>query len=239
MRIVSFILAGICCVVVFSCKKNSGPLILPSSVNVINAIPSSNPIIPVFGTKDAIQYFSTAQSISYQGFWHYSPPVGSNDLYVVQVADTTSVDLKAALFNGQLNLEEGTIYSLFLAGDTAKVDTMLVKDIVPTYADSSAGVRFINLIPGTPMISVNLTGSPSAIEFKDLGYKTLSSFRKYAADNSVGGSYTFDVRDESSGTLITQVQWSYIVFRNNTLVISGSNSTANGLNVQVFQTNNY
>lgn len=223
--------------IVLSCHK-SNTLVAPASLNIVNAIGSSQYIIPVLGTTDSIQYFSSAAQIWYPSTLLYSPLSGANTIYVVQGNDTS--DPKQRLFNGTLNLTAGGIYSFFLSGDTTKADALLVQDQIPYHADSSVGIRFINLSPGSQAISVNLAGNdPTQTEFSGLGYQQISAFKTYPAGSNVGGSYTFEIRDQASGNLLGSYGWGYTLYKNNTIVISGSEDPASSTPFTVFSVNNY
>lgn len=223
---------------ILGCHKSSTP-VAPVSLNVVNAIATSQPIIPVLGTTDTILYFSNALSIGYGATQLYSPLSGPTILYVVQGTDT--VPSKEKLFNGTLNLVAGGIYSFFLAGDTTKADTLLVQDHIPLYSDSSAGLRVVNLSPGSQPISITLNGNPaSQMEFSGLGYKQISSFKTYAANSSVvNNQYVFVIRDQASGDSLTTYTWNYPLFKNNTLVIAGSEDPTSSTPLLVFSVNNY
>jgi hypothetical protein len=228
---------------IFSCcRKTGGQLISPASLNIINAIPSSQPVIAVLGTEQAIQYFASAPTVSYGSAQLYSPQSGKNTLYIVQATDTTEINPKTEMFNGVLKLAPGGIYSFFLAGDTTAVDTLFVQDNIPYYgSDSSAGVRFVNLSPGSLPMTVTIEGNPiTQTEFSGLAYKTVSTFKTYLANSSVpNSSYMFVVRDQATGDSLTSFSWNYTTFKNNTLVLSGSEAAGASIPLQVFQYNNY
>ena len=221
------------------CHKSNNTITAPASLNIINAIATSQYVIPVLGTTDSIQYFSSAQSIYYGSTQLYSPISGANIIYVVQGTDTA--DPKQRLFNGTLNLLAGGIYSFFLSGDTTKADTLFVQDNIPYHADSAVGVRFVNLSSGSQPISVNLAGNlPTQTEFSGLGYRQASSFKTYVANSSIAGDqYVFEIRDQASGNLLSTYTWYYTRYKNNTLVISGSEDPASSTPLQVFSVNNY
>jgi hypothetical protein len=219
-----------------SCRKTGQGVTAVASVNIVNAISDSYPIIPVLGTYDSIEYFSTALSIPALSSALYSPPGGAVPIYVVQGADTTEINSKFELFNGALNIKAGSIYSFFLAGDTLSPDTLFVQDLVPNYSDSSAGVRLVNLLFGSPQLSVDIQGSSGPAEFSGLAYKQLSPFAKFAANSAVGGSYIFEVRDQASDSLLTTYQWNYTLYKNNTIVVAGSHNAGN---IQVFMYNDF
>ncbi|SRR5579862_1537727 len=223
-----------------ACHKSGSVTVAPTALNIINAIPNSQPIIPILGTQAPIQYFGNAQSIGYTGSAVYSPLNGSNTLYIVQNTDTTAIDPKFELFNGTIDLAAGGIYSFFLAGDSVAPDTLFVQDQIPAYSDSSAGVRFVNLTTGSMPMSVTIEGNPATqAEFSNLAYKTVSSWKKYLSSSAVPGYYNFTIRDELTGDSLTSFSWNYALFKNNTLVISGSEVIGSNEPIQVFQMNNF
>jgi hypothetical protein len=63
------------------------------------------------------------------------------------------------------------------------------------------GLRFVNISKGSGPVSVNLAGQANGSEVEGLAYKNVSSFKKYKAGSGVS-SYTFEFRDEVTGTLI-------------------------------------
>jgi Domain of unknown function (DUF4397) len=226
--------------IAISCHKSSGGTSSPASLNIINAIPTSQPIIPVLGTTDTIQYFDNAPTVSYGSSQLYSPLSGRNSLYIVQFTDTLQINSKVDMFSGTLNLHAGGIYSFFLTGDTTAVDTFFVQDQIPAYSDSTAGVRFVNLSPGSGTMTVNLQGNPaSQTEFTNLGYKQISAFKAYPANSSVPGNYTFVVHDPVSGDSVVYT-WGYSLYKNNTIVIAGSeNPSSSDYPINAFQVNNF
>jgi len=189
----------------------------PVSINVVNAMATSEPIVPVFGATSSLKYFSISQSIGYGSSIVYSPQSGQVQLSLVQISDTSDV-----LYKGTFDTSPGSVYSFFIAGDVLKPDTLWVRDVVPFYSDSSAGVRFVNLSQSSGPISINLEGNPpSQNEFDGLRFRQISSFKKYAAGANMPGAYTFEIRDQASNDLLTTVTWEYTRFRNTTYVISG------------------
>ena len=224
-----------------ACHKSTTE-VAPASLNIINAIADSQAVIPILNADQPTNYFVNAEAISYTNAHLYSPPSGSTFINIAQITDTVQVSPKFDLFSGTFNLLPGAIYSLFLTGDTTALDTMFVRDnIPPYYTDSLAGVRFVNLSPGSLPISITIEGNPSSqTEFSGVGYKSITSFKTYAANNSVANSsYLFVVRDQATGDSLASYSWSYTLFKNNTLIISGSESSSSTTPLQVFQMNNY
>jgi len=217
-----------------SCHK-SGDAGGTVSLNVVNAMAKSNPIIPVIGSDAGITFFKTAQTVTYGNAQFYSPYSGTNPVYIASGADSSR-----RFFSGNFNLSPGKIYSFFLAGDTTKPDTLFIQDDIPVYADSAAGIRLVNLMPDSKGVKVNITGNAGTqMEFSDLGYRQTSPFKKYAATAGVSGSkYVFEVRNQAD-SLLTTYTWSYTRYKNNTLVLAGSAVKGSGTAFKVFLVKNY
>src|SRR6202035_4283604 len=179
-------------------------------------------------TTTPLQFYASANQIPYSGFWESGSHVGSVSLSLSQISDTMT-----ALWSGKLNLQLESIHTLFLFGDTTAVDTVLTTDVIPYYSglDSVAGVRFINLYSGSLPMSINIQGNPGTqTEFNNLGYKQITAFKSYNANSSVPGNYTFEIRDQTSDSVLTTYVWNYNFQKNNTIVISGP--VSGGLNVR-------
>jgi hypothetical protein len=95
------------------------------------------------------------------------------------------------------------------------------------------------LSSGSQPISINLAGNDaSQMEFNPIGYKQITAFKTYP-DTCGISSYNFEVRDKATDNLLTTFQWSFSLFKNNTLVISGSEDPASSTPISVFAVNNY
>ena len=217
-----------------SCKK-SDTVPVPAAVNIVHAIANGKPIIPVFSNDD-IQYFFSAATINYGAAVVYYPNSGVQPLYVVKSTDTLT-----RIYNDEVTLEDGHIYSLFFAGDTSKPEAVLVQDEIPAYADSTAGVRLINLSPASAPIKVNIKGKGAAqTEFSNIGYKQISDFKPFAATTNINGSrYIFEIRDQASDSLLLTYTWDYALFKNNTLVFSGAVLAGKPASLTIFPVNNF
>jgi len=237
--IYGFLLLLVSSGLVSSCHKSSGANVGPASLNVVNAMTASSGIIPVFSTANLSQYMAFVPPVGNKKSALFSPLSGADTLLLVQPTDTAPKP--RWLFNGILNLEAGGIYSLFVAGDSTKIDTMFVRDNIPYYTDSSAGCRFVNLSPGSQPFTITLKGNPaSQQEFGPLGYKNISSFKKYVANSTVPKSvYNFVIRSQA-GDSLTSFTWTYSIGKNNTIVISGiQGSAVQSLKLGAFAVNNY
>lgn len=138
------------------------------------------------------------------------------------------------LINLDIEFPNGYIGSLFIAGTLDKPDTLLVKD-QPVYfppADSSMGLRFVNLAQGGLPVSVNIKGQANGTEVNSLPFKAITAFKRYAANAAVS-SYVFEFRNSGTGELLTSFTISNVNnpgtaspnlwrYRNFTLVLCGA-----------------
>lgn len=221
-------------VVGMSCKKESNKTYSTSSITVINGIQGGPSIVATF--SDTIMPFYLNQSpISYGSGKEYGISSGSTPLMIVSSDDTSR-----PFCSGPINLKPGEIYSLYVAGQGKAVDTLLMQETIPVYNDSVSGGRFVNLSAGSLTVSVNLQGnSTTQAEFSNLEYKKVSAFKSYSANSAAPGNYIFEVHDQATGDLLTTFQWNYTLFKNSTLVISGSTDPASPTPISVFPVNNF
>jgi hypothetical protein len=207
-----------------SCSKQTSVSPYPvASLNVVNVLPNSAPLILVQGPiSSVIGDFSNIGPLSYASTAVLTPRSGSETLYVLQSnADTATIGSKGPdfMFNGVLNFKPGSLYSLFITGtDTTNPDFLFVQDVLPVIADSSVGIRFVNLSTGSNPISINLEGNANGSEVANLPYKGITNFKKYI-NNSTTIDYLFVVRDASSGDSLTQFDF----------LASGSSNNGYGL----------
>jgi hypothetical protein len=150
----------------------------------------------------------------------------------------------------QTSTENGEVYSVFLAGQAPTFESVFVKENLPErYADSTIGVRIINLSPNSTPINVTLASANTINVFSDVSYKQISDFAKFPLRTVIPtGSATFQIRD-AAGTLLatytipTSVNSLYPGitialqrFKNITLVIKGLMGTTGSDGFGVFPT---
>jgi hypothetical protein len=232
MKNVLFILAA--AVVLYSCGKsnNSNPTV--SAFNIINAVNNSQGIIPNFGDSSIV--YATHQQVPYASSYLFSPSTGTSPLTLVQATDTSHI-----FFSGNFKLIPGGIYSLFVSGDTLTgTDTLYSVDNIPYYpvTDSVIGIRFVNLSKASLPMSVNIQGTPTPIA-NNLTYRQLTAFQTLPAILSVGGSYTFEVRDAVSDSLLTTYTLNFSPLKSQTLVIAGQELVNATVPLNMFSVNNY
>lgn len=226
-----------------SCKKDVIPQQSVSAVTVVNAVAGSSSLLADFSGSRPYVYFNNAPQIGYSSSHEYAIASGTVPAVVYQTSDTSH-----ALYKQSMTLTPRGIYSLFLAGtDPANPDALLTTDNIPAYnaSDSLAGVRFINLSPGTT-VSVDLQGAANGSEASSLAYKSLTAFKSYKATYKID-NYTFEFRDAGTGDLLATYTMSGINNgtgtntstnqwrnRNVTIVLSGLPGSQNA-----FEVNNY
>lgn len=200
-------------ILILSCTKDKT---LPgsSSLTVINAVVNSNQLVTNFSNDYTLPgYYKNAQKLSYGS---YSSTVnvfgsfsGATNLTLYQIPDTMPHSIP--LYNLALSLPVASIHTLFLTGLATAPDTLFTTDQPPYHsaADSTVGVRFVNLSPGSNPVNITLSTSTTVNEFNNITYKGLSTFKNYPAISSVS-SYTFQFRDATTNAVIASFTMSGI-----------------------------
>lgn len=144
------------------------------------------------------------------------------------------------VLNMTLQLQKDALYTLFVAGTTSALDTVLVKENLPVIPvkDSVSAVRFVNLMSGAP-VSVNLKGQPHGSAIQSLPYKGISAYAHYPIRHYIT-RYEFEVRDVATGNLLVTyvdeqaapnesgaLNW---LSKARTHVIGGTRGTTTGVN---------
>ena len=225
-----------CCL---SCKKefNNVKTVPISAITIVNAVVNANPLVADFSGADSVAaFYSTTTQIGYGSFYEYSLPSSKTPAAVYQLSDTTN-----PFYKETINLQPDGVYSLFLSGaDTNHVDTLLTQDNPPYHsnADSTAGIRFVNLSTGSSPISIDIQGESNGSEASSLAYQAITNFKNYPATQEVT-QYNFEIRDAASGNLITTYTYTTAPFQNITIAIIGSEDPSVNVPVSVIQVNNY
>src|ERR1700761_7551729 len=100
--------------VVASCKRNVLKLSGSSSLNIVNAINGSSPVVTNFtavnakGASDTgpLQYYNTANQVAYLAAYKLGDYIGNTDLSIAQISDTSRV-----IWSGSLDLAIGSIHT--------------------------------------------------------------------------------------------------------------------------------
>ncbi|MES2331329.1 MAG: hypothetical protein V4539_17125 [Bacteroidota bacterium] len=221
-KIFSFIFMVIAGLAMSGCQKNESPA-SQASLNIVHAIVNV-PAIKVNRYGSGTIYSTFIDSVKF-GANEVITVVSGNS---VPVSVVNTADTLHPVFNGNINVSAGSITSLFLAGQSTSVDTITVQDVIPYRADSTAGVRFINLLVNSNPVSINIKGNANGSEVTSLAYKANTGFKNYTALN-INASYIFEIRDAGTGTLITSYTLTTPRFLNVTLCLKGL-SGATGTN---------
>ena len=221
------------CITLYSCKKENIPT-GGASLNIILAT-EDIPSLYTYFTSNPSSFFNQQSPLYSLTGMEYPLPSGNSTLSLVSSADTTH-----SLFQTSLNLANGGIYSFYFFGNAPKFDTLLLKDTIPIIKDSSAGVRFIDLASGNSSFKiVQEVTDPIIPDTINLANRQISPFKNYPVTPDLPGFYNFDIYDRSSGSFITTITWYYTLYKNNTIVIFGSQDPSSPTPVSSFQVNNY
>jgi len=182
----------------FGCKKTSVDISPLASLNLVNASVNVSAVKVNFTGNGLPNYYNLITATTAYGA-NSLFPVNANTTVPVTIINST--DSTKALVSSNLNLANGGIYSLYLAGQSTAVDTIMVKETIPSFQDSSCAVRFINLSYNSNPISITLSTTPTVPEFSGLAYKSAAAFKTYTA-TAATNTYTFQVRDATTLALL-------------------------------------
>ncbi|MEN0057158.1 MAG: DUF4397 domain-containing protein, partial [Mucilaginibacter sp.] len=183
------ILLGISGLLLAACKKDNKTYFTESgSLTVTNK---------VIGGK-ALTFNTTTYTIGTDAYQTMPIKAGDQQVKLYDAANKTA----APYFNEKMQIENAGRYSLFLAGASpANIDAIQIKDNYTAYTDSLCGVRFINLSPNSPKLSVNVTGAANGSTVTGIAYKEYSDFVKFPAKRA-NSSYSFEIRNAATGEVI-------------------------------------
>jgi hypothetical protein len=191
-------------VLVGSCRKQRAVEGNFAVLHIAGAIQDGKYVVTNFNGTGAISYYLTASRIG----THQSPfpgkyYIGNPQLPLAFYAFPDTLPGNKPVLNLNMQLQMGEAYTLFLAGSTSSLDTVLIKETIPAISpsDSISAVRFVNL-GNTGAISVNLKGKPNGSAVQRLPYKGITTFAHYPVTHNIA-SYEFEIRDAATGNLIT------------------------------------
>lgn len=220
-----------------ACKKDSVSSTPLASLNIVNAavnVPSIKSNFVPDAAKPNYYKLITA-STAYGANTPYGVLANTNyPLYIINSADSTKTIATASI-----NYGSGEIYTLYLAGSSTQVDTILRKEAIPSFTDSSCGVRFINLSYNSSPIKITLSATPTVDELgTSLAYKQQSGFKTYPA-TVANNTYAFQVRDAGTNNLLGSYTLTVPRFFSCTLAWIGQTGTTGGTAPKVQRINNY
>ncbi len=197
-----YLTIAIMTIFLFSCSKETAR---PgsASVTIVNAVAGDTTLIVTLNNPDTVILTHAQVLISYNAALQFNSYSGVQLFHLHEFSLTTGLPEYPALFNVSLNMPAGSINSLFLTGTRYAPDTLFVRDSLPSFqtSDSSMGIRFVNLSPGSSPISVDVQGATTGNEVNSLAYKEITGIKKYPAKSSIS-TMTFEIRDAATNTLL-------------------------------------
>jgi hypothetical protein len=188
---------------IWACKKETATIGSGTSgFTLVNGVVGNGSLLTNFnGTELGVPYYSLLTNINYGWAQFYSNYTGQQKLALYQIPDTTPTS--KPVYNLTLDLPVNTVHTLFLMGTPQNPDQLFTADqlLYHAPADSTMGIRFINISRGSAPVSVNINGKTSGSEVTSLPYKSITAFKIYPAGSAVS-SYTFEFRDQATGTLL-------------------------------------
>lgn len=130
---------------------------------------------------------------------------GVHRLGLFEIPDTLA-DSKPR-FLVDLNLEMGSINTLYLLGSKGETETLIRSEQIPYYAsiDSVMGLRFANLSSSKPPVVVTIhRGDRQELyeQGKVLEYKDITAFQRYPISSEAPSFYTIEFRHASTNELL-------------------------------------
>ena len=224
-----------------------------ASLTLVNAFVASTPVYTNFADGKPLTYWYTAYMLNYGLFQSmdempfYS---GTQKVSFFRYGDTSAHS--TPIINVAVDLPVGSYNTLFGIGTVDNPDTLFIRDHIPYYGmDSVAGIRFINVSPGSAPISVNIMGQPNGSVVSSLPYKGVTDFIRFPATSDVF-DLVFEFRDAGSGNLLASRRARAVgqpgetyspntwQFKNNSMVLIGlPNASSYDSAQRVYIMNNY
>lgn len=120
------------------------------------------------------------------------------------------------LLEGNLNLVEDSIYSVFITGDLDDPELLIVNDEIIFDDSQNPFIRLLHASPDAPELKLVFTGSDDPT-FDDVFYKEISDFNKISS-----GNVSFEIRNAETDELISEVSnYNFEQQRFYTIVVRG------------------
>ena len=221
-----------------ACKKSTVEISPLASLNIVNATVGVSAAKVNFTGPKGPNYYNLITATTAYGA---NTAFGVNANMAVPVTIINNPDSTKILYQNTLNFSSGELYTLYLAGQSTAVDTILRNEpSLPTFQDSTCGVRFINLSYNSNPITVTLSTAATTpiTEFSGLAYKTQSVFKPFVA-TVANNTYTFQVRDAGTLALLGSYTLTVPRFFSCTLAWIGQTGGTGTAAVKVQRINNY
>lgn len=191
------------CSAFISCKKEEAVRVV-TSLTLINAVAGSAPLVTDFTENGYLPSYYSALQVQYGIYSNsFRLPIEKElqPLRLFQYPDTTSG--RKALFDLKLRLDKGSANTLFLTGTVDHPEYLISTGMPPAHqvADSTFGVRFINLSYQSRPVDVYVTRGTGEKTVDGLAYKSLTDYKRFKA-LAASGNYTFEFRDPQTQNVL-------------------------------------
>lgn len=220
-----------------SCKKEAA-LPVVTSLTLVNAVVGSEPLVTNFTENGHLPFYYGALQVQYGTYNEaFRVPIEKEQqsLRLFQYPDTLSSS--KPLFDLKFQLEKGSINTLFLTGTVAHPEYLISTGKPPFHqvADSTFGVRFINLSYQSRPVDVYLIRGTGEKVVTGLAYKSVTDYQPFKAI-AISGNYTFEFRDPQTQNVLASYVFNEVGkdsgnlwrFRNFTLAFIGSPGVTQG-----------
>lgn len=233
MKIIHHLYFIVLLVFVTACTKDA-KIQDAASLRIFNATIGGDTLVTNFSGTQPIKWYKSGQFLEYGKAINsqnnevngmFNVIAGNQPLALFHYPDT--LVKSKPVFDLNLQLPVRSINTLFLTGTLTAPDMLLTTDNPPYHpaADSTMGLRFVHLSPGNLKVSINLKDQAPGSEMATIGYKEISSFKKYPVVAGVN-EYIYEFRDADNGNLLITYK---LDVRN-----TGAGSTKN-----IYRNNNY
>ena len=171
-----------------SCLKDNNNYVAPpvALVTFIQASPDEPPL----------NFFLNNNKVNFSPL-NYGDALDYFRAYVgVRTANFNNAFTNSQILSDTIRLNQNTDYSLFLANKATKPEILLLVDSLSQPAAGKATVRFVNLSPDAPAVSLAITGSQ--VLATNIPYKGHTPFLPVAGN----ATYTFEVRQGTTATVL-------------------------------------
>jgi len=207
-----------------ACEKGGIAKIPMGAINIVNAVEGGSTIKMGNALRD---------SALVRNFKRWSFVTGNTEFKVFSTNSPST-----PYFNQTVHTNEGEWYSLFLCGNAASPESILVKETLPSFKPEQCAIRVANLATNGAGLNVTLSSTPTVNEFSNLAYKQVTDFKTYEIPfSATAANFTFQVRNGAGTVLVTlalnAIQLNGLRYDSASLVIfgqvGGTGSNALGL----------
>ena len=170
-----------------ACKINNDDVVVPdvSALTIINASPNSAGLDFYIDNQRVNQSaFTFPLRIPYQRVYSGTRP-----------AKVTTSTNPATLFSGNITLQPNEYNSLFIIGKVEALDFLLIKDDLSFPPAGKTKIRFGNLSPDAPAISLEIVGDTT--KFANNAYKTFTTFKPLQP-----GKFTLNLKNSATNAVL-------------------------------------